>query len=64
MTSLLSACLQSGGVGLVERHSRLASREGAHPDPLNRAFVAAVSCCGFASEAEASCKARSRVRVF
>jgi hypothetical protein len=37
----LTPCLQSGGAGFVERRSCLASREGAHPEPLNRAFVAA-----------------------
>jgi hypothetical protein len=51
----LTPCLQSGGVGLVERRSCLASREGAHPEPLNRAFVAAVSCCRFAAGAGPEC---------
>ena len=51
----LTPCLQSGGAGLVERRSCLASREVAHPEPMNRAFVAAVSCCRFATVAGPEC---------
>jgi hypothetical protein len=46
----LTPCLQSGGPGLVKRHSRLANREQAHPETLGRAFVAAVSCCRFGAQ--------------
>jgi hypothetical protein len=43
----LTPCLQSGGAGLVERRSCVASREWAHPSSPGRAFAAAVSCCRF-----------------
>ena len=46
----LTPCLQSGGPGLVKRHSRLANREQAHPETLGRAFVAVVSCCRFGAQ--------------
>jgi hypothetical protein len=54
-------CLQSGGAGLVERHSCLASREYAHPQPPGRAFVAAVSCCRCATGASTVAEAARTV---
>jgi hypothetical protein len=53
---LLTPLLQSGGAGLVERHSSLASREQAHPQLLGCAFVAAVCCCRFATGASPACR--------